>query len=79
MDQPDGSARGGRREESAVSSGCQILNEVIPSASRISASLIGHMCLRANKCPDMADYYMWIGELNPSVILAKLSLIPTKF
>jgi len=32
MDQPDGSARGGRREESAVSSGCQILNEVFPSA-----------------------------------------------
>jgi len=47
--------------------------------ARISASLIGHMCLRANKCPDMADYYMWIGELNPSLILANFHLSQQNF
>lgn len=35
---------------------CQIPNELSQVSARISASLIGHMCLRANKCPDMADY-----------------------
>jgi len=45
---------------------CQIPNELSQVSARISASLIGHMCLRANKCPDMADYGSWTGELNPS-------------